>query len=55
MENEIICECVVRQAFPSSVSTIILEEFNLSAQMILRFFLICDDYKFFFILLSLVE
>lgn len=54
MENEIICESIIRKPFPNSISTVILEEFNLSAQMILRFFLICDNYTFFFIVLSLV-
>lgn len=43
MENEIVIECILEQAFPNSISTVALEEFNLSLQMILRFFLISDN------------
>lgn len=55
MENETVSESIVRQAFPNSISTVILEELNLSSQMILRFFLICDNYIFYPLVFSRVE
>lgn len=55
MENEIISESIVRQAFPNSISAVILEEFNLSPQMILRLFLLCDNYIFYPFVFNRVE
>lgn len=55
MKSEIISESIVIQAFPNSISTVVLQEFNLSPRMILRFFLICDNCIFYPFVFNRVE
>lgn len=55
MENETVSESIVRKAFPNSISNVILEELNLSSQIILRLFLICDNCIFYPLVFSQVE